>query len=104
ELGIFAGGRALGEEGLRIAEAVADPGSLLLASWGIGLLSLYQGDLHRSLSLLERAAGICHEADLPAYFPQLAPALGAAYILAGRITDAVPLLMQAVEQSATTER
>ena len=34
ELGTFAEGRALGEEGLRIAEAVDHPGSLMLASWG----------------------------------------------------------------------
>jgi tetratricopeptide (TPR) repeat protein len=43
ELGTFAEGRAFGEEGLRIAEAVAHLGSLMLASWGIGLLSLRQG-------------------------------------------------------------
>ena len=34
ELGTFAEGRALGEEGLRIAEAVAHPGSLMFASVG----------------------------------------------------------------------
>ena len=45
ELGMFAEGRALGEEGLRIAEAVAHPASLMFASWGIGLLALRQGDL-----------------------------------------------------------
>src|SRR5207244_403641 len=46
ELGTFAEGNALAEEGLRIAEAVAHSASLLIASWGIGLLSLRQGDLH----------------------------------------------------------
>ena len=99
ELGTFAEGRALGEEGLRIAEAVAHPGSLMQASWGIGLLSLRQGDLLRALPLLERAVGICHEADLPAYFPGMAAALGAAYTLAGRVADAVPLLTRAMEQT-----
>ena len=49
ELGTFAEGRALGEEGLRIAEAVDHPGSLMMASWGIGLLALRQGDLPRAL-------------------------------------------------------
>ena len=47
ELGLFAEGRALGEEGLRIAEAVDHPASLYVALWGIGLLSLRQGDLPR---------------------------------------------------------
>ena len=99
ELGTFAEGRALGEEGLRIAEAVAHPSSLMLASWGIGLLCLRQGDLPRALPLLERAVGLCQDADLPVYFPWMAAALGAAYTLGGRVTDAVPLLTQAMEQT-----
>ena len=51
ELGTFAEGRALGEEGLRIAETVAHPGSLMQASWGVGLLSLRQGDLRGALPI-----------------------------------------------------
>ena len=103
ELGTFAEGRALGDEGLRIAEAVAHPASLMCASWGVGLLSLRQGDLPRALPLLERAMGICQDADLPVYFPMMAAALGAAYTLAGRVADAVPLLTQAMEQTIATE-
>jgi tetratricopeptide (TPR) repeat protein len=103
ELGTFAEGRALGEEGLRIAEEVAHPSSLMYASWGIGQLSLRQGDLSTALPLLERAVGLCQEANFPFYFPWMAPALGAAYSLCGRVTDAVPLLTQAMEQSAATE-
>jgi class 3 adenylate cyclase/tetratricopeptide (TPR) repeat protein len=103
ELGTFPEGRALGEEGRRIAEAVAHPGSLMVASWGVGLLSLRQGDLPRALPLLERAVGICHEADLPAYFPRMAATLGAAYTLGGRVAAAVLLLTQATEQATATE-
>src|SRR5262249_38445298 len=99
ELGMFAEGRALGEEGLRIAEAAAHPGSLMFASWGVGMLSLRQGDLPKALPLLERAVGICQEADLPFWFPMMAAALGAAYTLAGRVVDAVPLLTRALEQA-----
>jgi tetratricopeptide (TPR) repeat protein len=47
--------------------------------------------------------GICHEADLPLYFPLMAAALGAAYTLGGRVADAVPLLTQAVEQATARE-
>ena len=104
ELGTFAEGRALGDEGLRIAEAVAHPGSLMCASWGIGLLALRQGDLPRALPLLERAMGICQDADLPVFFPWMAAALGAAYTLGGRVADAVPLLTQAMEQTTATDR
>ena len=37
------------------------------------------------------------------YFPWMAAALGAAYTLAGRVADAVPLLTQAMEQTMATE-
>jgi tetratricopeptide (TPR) repeat protein len=103
ELGTFAEGRALGDEGLRIAEAVAHPASLAFAAWGIGLLFLRQGDLPRALPLLERALGICQEVDLPNLFSWMAAALGAAYTLAGRVTAAVPLLTQATEQTMVSE-
>jgi class 3 adenylate cyclase/tetratricopeptide (TPR) repeat protein len=103
ELGTFAEGRTLGDEGLRIAEAVAHPGSLIFAFWGIGLVAVRQGDLRRALPLLERAVRLCQEADLSAWFPLMAAALGAAYTLAGRVADAVPLLTQAMEQSIATE-
>jgi class 3 adenylate cyclase/tetratricopeptide (TPR) repeat protein len=103
ELGMFAEGCVLGDEGLRIAEAVAHPGSLMVASWGIGLLALRQGDLPRALPLLERAVGICQDADLLGYFPWMAWALGAAYTLAERVTDAVSLLTQAMEQATAME-
>jgi tetratricopeptide (TPR) repeat protein len=101
-LGTFAEGRTLGEEGLRIAEEVAHPGSLMYASHGIGLLALRQGDLPRALPRLERALGLCQDADLPLFFPWIAAPLGAAYALAGRVDDAVPLLTQALEQATAT--
>jgi tetratricopeptide (TPR) repeat protein len=103
ELGTFAEGRALGEEGLQIAEGVDHPLSLMRAYYGIGLLCLRQGDLGRALPLLERAVGVCQDAELPAYFPWIAAALGAAYTLVGRIANAVPLLTQALEQTMATD-
>jgi tetratricopeptide (TPR) repeat protein len=99
ELGTFAEGRALGEEGVQIAKSVEHPSSLTFAYLGVGLLSLRHGDLPIALSQLERAVGLCHEANLPTYFPRMAGALGAAYILGERVTDAMPLLTQALEQT-----
>src|SRR5439155_24781979 len=81
ELGAFAEGRAVGEEGLRIAEAVAHPASLMMASWGVGLLALRQGDLPRALPLFKQAVSLCQDADLTLHFPRVAAALGAAYTL-----------------------
>jgi class 3 adenylate cyclase/tetratricopeptide (TPR) repeat protein/ABC-type thiamine transport system ATPase subunit len=103
ELGRFPEGRAIGEEGRRIAEAVTHPPSLMIAVWGMGLLSFRQGDLSRALPLLERAVSLCQEADLSSYFPWMAAALGAAYTLAGRVADAVSLLTQAMDQAVASE-
>jgi predicted ATPase len=104
ELGTFAEGRALGAEGLQIAEVVAHSGSLMYAYAGVGWLSLCQGDLHTALPFLEHAMRLCHEADFPAYFPRMAAALGAAYSLGGRVADALPLLRQALEQLTAMTR
>jgi len=101
---MFTEGRTLGEEGRQIAEAVAHPGSLMLAYYGVGLLALRQGDLRRGLPLLERAVSICQDADLPGFFPRIASALGAGYTLDGRIADAVSLLTPARAQSIAMGR
>ena len=99
ELGTFAEGRTHGEEGLRDAEAGNHPASRIMASWGSGWLALRQGHLPRALSLLERAIGICQDADIVFGFPVIAAALGEAYILGGRADAAVPLLTQGMEQT-----
>jgi DNA-binding winged helix-turn-helix (wHTH) protein/class 3 adenylate cyclase/tetratricopeptide (TPR) repeat protein len=104
ELGTFAVGRVLGDEGLRIAKAVDHPGSLMVAPWGGGLLAFHQGDLCRALPQLELAMGICQDTDLPIWFPRIATTLGAAYTLGGRVADAILLLTQAMEQSVTVKR
>jgi tetratricopeptide (TPR) repeat protein len=101
ELGTFAKGKFFGEEGLRIAEAVGHTASLMIASWAVGRLALYQGSLSRALPLLERAMDVCQDADIPLWFPWIVEALGAAYSLGGRAGDAVRLLTQAVEHTTT---
>jgi tetratricopeptide (TPR) repeat protein len=103
ELGTFAEGKALADEGLRIAETVGHSSSLLVAYEGLGLLALRQGELPKAISLLERAIGICQSGDLPAYFSRIAAALGEAYTLAGRAINAVPLLSQAMEKTTAME-
>src|SRR5215510_5455520 len=68
EVGAFAEGIAVGEAGLRIAETVKHPGSLVEAYRSVGRPYLRQGDLPQALTLLERAVGLCEDADLPFYF------------------------------------
>jgi class 3 adenylate cyclase/tetratricopeptide (TPR) repeat protein len=102
EVGAFAEGMAVSAAGRRIAEVAQDPTSLVSAYRSAGVLYLRQGDLHQALPLLERAAGICEDADLPFFFSMLASALGAAYILCGRVDEAVRLLERALEQATSS--
>ena len=102
EVGLFAEGVAVGEEGLRIAEAVQHPGSLVGAYRSVGHPYHRQGDLHQALPVLERAVSLCEDADLPFQFSILAPTLGAAYVLCGRVNEAVRLLERALEQATAS--
>jgi tetratricopeptide (TPR) repeat protein len=103
EVGTFAAGSALAEEGLQIAEAVEYPASLMCALWGVGLLCLLQGDLPKALPILQRAVSLCQDTDRPGWFPLVAAALGATYTLSGRMADAISLLTPVVEQTMVIE-
>ena len=98
ELGAFADGLLRGEEAVRIAEAADHPFSLIWAYFGIGHLYLRTGDVHRSISVLDRGLGLCQDWHIPALFAAVASPLGAAYTLAGRVPEALPLLEQAASK------
>jgi tetratricopeptide (TPR) repeat protein len=104
EVGAFAEGSARSEEGVAMAEAVAHPVSVIFASRGVGLLALRQGEVHKAIPALERGLTCCQEAHLPFFFLTIAPVLGAAYTLAGRVAAALPLLEQVMEQATATRR
>jgi tetratricopeptide (TPR) repeat protein len=98
ELGAFAEATATGEEGVGIAEAAEHPFSLIWAYTGIGKLSLDKGDVPRGIPVLKRGLELCQIWDIPTLFPQGMRALGTAYALSGRVTEALPLLEQATSQ------
>ena len=89
----------MGRKALRIAEAVDHPYSLIMAYCGLGLLvppprGPPPGDPGARTGLALSGRG--HAGSV---FPMIAAALGAAYALAGRVAEALPLLEQAVEQA-----
>jgi class 3 adenylate cyclase/tetratricopeptide (TPR) repeat protein len=100
ELGAFSEGITHGTEGLRIAEVVDRPDSLINAYSALGFLYLRQGDLPGAIPLLERGFGLYQDWQIPLLFPLVAAALGAAYALSGRIAEALPHLEQAVAHAA----
>ena len=101
ECGEFTEGIAYGEEAVRTAKAVDDPYSLLQADLGVGTLYLTQGDLPNAIRTLERDLELYHIWDLPLLFPWLTSHLGYAYALAGRVSEALPLLEQAMNQATS---
>ena len=56
------------------------------------------------VSRLERGLAVHQEQPIPALFPSLAASLGAAYAQAQRVSEALPLVEQAVEQSPSATR
>jgi class 3 adenylate cyclase/tetratricopeptide (TPR) repeat protein len=101
EVGEFRSGRSYGEEAVRITDPVEEPFSLVIATWGIGLICLRQGQYDTVCSVLESGLETCHNRQLSSLLPWVASPLGAVYLLGGRIADALPLLEQAVHAADT---
>jgi class 3 adenylate cyclase/tetratricopeptide (TPR) repeat protein len=104
ELGNFDDGLARGEEGIRIAEAVDQPFSLITAYVGVGIVCLRKGELVKATTLLERGLALAHARDLPVLFPTVASRLALAYVLLGRLDEAFPLLERATAEAAAMNR
>jgi len=104
ELGDFAEGRGLGEEAVRLAEAIAQPYTLATALMFVGVLYRRQGDISKAIPVLERGLALSQSANIPRVFPLTASILSATYALAGRMADALPLLDQTLERIATGSR
>src|SRR5262249_20441460 len=83
------------EEGLRLAEAVDDPFSLVNAYNGIGSVYLHQGALSQAISVLARGLALCQSWNIQSWLHSVAAKLGRAHALSGHFAEALPLLGQA---------
>jgi tetratricopeptide (TPR) repeat protein len=99
ELGSFAEAIDRGREAVRIAEAIDRPWDLLAAYRGISLPYLSKGEIQTAIPLLERCLGLCQVWEISGWFAVIAAQLGYAYALSGQMSQALPLLEQAVGQS-----
>ena len=61
---------------------------------------LHKGDVHQALPWLERSLEVCRVWDLPLLLSLASSTLGYAYVLAGRVSDALPLLEQCISAEA----
>jgi tetratricopeptide (TPR) repeat protein len=101
ELGDFTQGIVRGEEAVRLAEAVNNPSSLIVAYAGVGSLYLCKGDFHQAISALEQGLRICRDTMLDnlLLFRIVASCLGYAYALSGRIAEGLTLLEQPIKRA-----
>ena len=90
----------MAEESLRLAGARENPYGLMLAYMGAGLVHIRQGDAPAAMRPLERGLQVCHTFGLTALaFHGIAASLGAAYALANRCEEAIPLLRMVADQA-----
>jgi class 3 adenylate cyclase/tetratricopeptide (TPR) repeat protein len=104
ERGAFTEGLAMAEEGLRIAETVNHPFSLIEACYGLSVVYRRQGDVQRAIPVLERAMGLAQDWHIPIFLPRQVAALGLAYALEGRVAAGLALVEHGVEQAVARGR
>jgi tetratricopeptide (TPR) repeat protein len=96
EHGVFDEGDAHGQEGIRMAEALDHPFSIIWACLGLAYLNSVKGEFSQAAHLLERAVALGREWNIT-YLTAIAMAsLGHVYAWSGRAGEGVSWLQQAL--------
>jgi tetratricopeptide (TPR) repeat protein len=98
QLGRFDEAIGHAEAAVQIAEAADHPFTLYRGLFDLGLAHLRRGDLPRATRVLERGLDLCRTWQIALGIPYVAATLGAAFALAGRTDEALPLVAGAVEE------
>jgi tetratricopeptide (TPR) repeat protein len=98
QLGRFDEGIGHAEAAVRTAETADHPHTLQFGLVGLGLVHLRRGNFLRATGVLERGHDLCRTWHFVVWTPLLTATLGAAYALAGRTDDALPLVARAVAE------
>jgi tetratricopeptide (TPR) repeat protein len=101
ERGEFEEGIAHGKEGIRLAKAVDQPFTLVLACWGLAYVYGLRGELSLAVRLLERGLALSREWNLTVLSPRVTGFLGSAYAGSKRMGEGLSLLHQALEAMET---
>ena len=83
-------------EGVRLAELLDHPYSLVGAFRGLGRAFGARGDLDEGIRMTEKSLALAREHDIPQFAPEVADQLGYFYALSGRIAEGLPLLREAL--------
>jgi class 3 adenylate cyclase/tetratricopeptide (TPR) repeat protein len=98
QLGRFDEAIGHAEAAMQIAEVADHPWTLNAGLLNLGLAHLRRGDLSRATRVLERGHDLCRTWQIVVATPVVTATLGAAYALAGRADEALPLIAGAVEE------
>src|SRR5262249_48707283 len=100
--GEFGEGRSYGEEALRLAAGEGRGSAPGVAYGCLGLLYLIQGDLAHAIRVLDQGLAFCRARDNRDWGRWIAAGLGHAYGLAGRISEGLALLEDALRDDIHT--
>jgi tetratricopeptide (TPR) repeat protein len=104
ELGRFDEAIGHADAAVQICEAADHVWTLYWALFGLGLSYLRRGDCSRAARILGRCLELCQTWNIVVGTSTAAAALSAAYALAGRVDDALPLIAGAVEEFRRRQR
>ncbi len=96
ELGELERATALAGEAATIAEASRQPFNVVASKWAHGMLELARGRPAPAVAVLREALSACQAADVAIWLRPTVALLGRALSRAGRLTEARPLLEQAM--------
>jgi tetratricopeptide (TPR) repeat protein len=96
ERGEFEAALAHGHDGIRLAEAVDHPYSLIIACWGLLYLHASRQELEHTSQFGDRALALARAWDLPLPSAITAGIMGHAYALGGRTVEGLALLEESV--------
>ena len=99
ELGRFDEAAASVQEAIQIAEEARHPHNIVAARWAAGYIDCTRGRVGAAIEVLERGFALCQTAGVAVWLRPTAALLGHAYAWAGRLTEAIRLLEQAVRPS-----
>ena len=104
ELGEFATGLCDGQ--VRLADSSSankDPFQLMLACLAAGRLHVRKGDIAQAIEFLEKCRQAHRLGNFEVWSASISSTVGYAYLLGGRLDEAVALLTEAVEQGNSTK-
>ncbi len=96
ERGAFDEGIAHGEEGIRIAEAIDQPYSLIYACWALAQVYSLRGEFSDAVRLLERSVALSREWNITLQSAIMTGFLGYAHARSGRLEEGLALQHQAL--------